>query len=290
MRLLETAKAKMRSDGPTNVWPNLDGLRELSTHDFTLAFEAHGDSEMRRFEKEWRDSPYTLYTEFDKTAGAFPDLLRRMRGNLSRQDSSLSSSPASPIWMSEVERYNSTFLIPHLGSTPAFDRNASWQETDNLTDKTIPFYNFTLALTLTYDGTGSLGHIMCLPRAQKSTGAIMRDCPMCYCHGGHCGYHSIPDFTSLPSVAKQQFADLSFNDMLEAAEGMLDLASDDVRGNQFFRVLTVQQYMRWPELVAMPSVDELKDAVLGQTFGKAADKVRFKIWALVYRGIWTRYN
>ena len=69
--------------------------------------------------------------------------------------------------------------------------------------------------------------------------------------------------------------------MHDAATNMVELVSNDIGGVEFFRALIVQQYIGWPEIATLPSVNELHQALSGQTFGKVADKERFKIWALV---------
>jgi hypothetical protein len=289
-KLRKEARPKMKLETLSDTWPEYTELEQLATQDFTLAYEAHQYGVPMPLVEKPGFVFLNRYAEFEKDAGAFPGLLRCMRAKLSQQEGNASSALLSTSSTREVDRYNGVFLKLNCGNTPAFDPTAAWQETDSLTDKTIALYNFTLSLALTYDGVGSLGHILCLPRAPKSSGATIRNCSICYYCGRHCTFHGLPSFESLPLDAEQQYEQLQFSDMLEAASGMIDLVSDHVRGNQFFRVLTVQQYMGWPELVSMPSVSVLEDAVMGQTFGKAADKSKFKIWALVYRGIWARFK
>lgn len=249
-----------------NLWPEYLLLLGLSTNNFTLAFEFPNHIEN--------------YVEFDQTTGLYPELLRAMRGRRSQNANRNSTSP--DLALDNQVAFYCAYITPHSGNTSMVDtESAAWQETDELADKTIPFYNFVVELAtsagLAYDET--------VIRHTKSTGAIMRDCDMCYCTGLHCGCHVIPP--QLETDIKDDTDMPNFTYITAGVRALLDTVSETLATKeQYFRALVVQSYLGWPEQDrrVVDRLVELHNSVIDGTDMPMRD-VHINIWNVLYREV-----
>jgi hypothetical protein len=202
-----------------HLWPEYALLLGFSTDNFTLAF----------------DFPEQIEpcVEFDQTTGLYPELLRAMRGNRA-QNSAKQNTLLAPAPDSQVAHY-CAHVKPHSGNTPSFAADSAWQETDDLTDKTLPFYSFVVDLAI----SAGLAYDQKVIRPNvKSTGAIVRDCAICYCTGSHCGFHAIP--LQLDTHSEDDIVMPTFMDMTAGVRAVLDAVSAaSATKDQYFRAVVV---------------------------------------------------
>jgi len=189
----EAATPKMRAENIDLHWPEYNVLKSLKAEKFTLAAIGF---------------PGERYLEFDRGYGTLPDVLKSIQSHSAMQSAS-STMAATPSTSSGIhgspenlEVCPESVLTPTLESGDKYPNRLAWQDTDHLTNKTIPLYNFFreffhhhppgAQLRLAYSNP-AFHHFITFPTAARSTGAIIRDCAFCYISDRHCEYHTIPD-------------------------------------------------------------------------------------------------
>jgi hypothetical protein len=129
------AVPKMRSEDIESHWPEYEVLKNMKIQKFTLAVET---------------SRGNAYLEFDRTYGAFPGLSKSMQSHLPPRESA-SPAPVSTTSISPeaFEAFEAIEMQPRSrDGTPSSEIDDedsdchTWQDTDTLTNKTIPLYNF----------------------------------------------------------------------------------------------------------------------------------------------------
>ena len=270
-RMKPGAKPTMIRSNLETHWPEYSILKNINAADFTLALDAGDDDYIR---------------EFFNTSGPLADLITSMRANytLRETDDKFSASAVAH------QAVNGTAIAALPGSTPAIEAaQIQWQDTDYLADKTVPLYNFIREVVPETTDEGFEYIHACFPRAARSTGAIMRDCPMCCVEGAHCGYHAIPD-THSNEAHDLQFQKLSYVEMMKfakiAIESIYTAPRDIV--DHFERILTLQRHNGWPEQASVKLLDSLDQAVATGWEGKYMDKQEVRIWDVVYRMVYAK--
>ncbi|PMD61955.1 uncharacterized protein K444DRAFT_611171 [Hyaloscypha bicolor E] len=190
----EDAIPKMRAEDIDLHWPECDVLKKLKAQKFTLAVITFSADR---------------YLEFDRSYGPLPDIIKSIQSDPAPiQSIALAATLTSSTLPQVLDPFEAVEIQPRSSAlTPnsEFDDEGpdspAWQDTDLLTNKTIPFYNFFREFfynnppygpRLSYVHT-SFQKFVTFPTARKSTGAIMRDCVFCYISERHCEYHAMPD-------------------------------------------------------------------------------------------------
>ncbi|KAN0095145.1 hypothetical protein V8E51_015856 [Hyaloscypha variabilis] len=253
----EGAIPKMRADNIDLYWPECDVLKKLKAQKFTLAATTFSTDRDR-------------YLEFDRSYGPLPDIIKSIQSDpppmqriasAATLPSSISPQVLDPFEAVEIQPHSSA-LTPNSEFDNECLDSPTWQDTDLLTNKTIPFYNFFREFfhnnppygpRLAYEDI-SFQKFVTFPTARKSTGAIMRDCVFCYFSERHCEYHAMPDQPPFEpkvqedreegdedeaeseregfkvekdvNILQAQFQDLSYVDMLMVCQDLVQWMED----------------------------------------------------------------
>ena len=109
----------------------------------------------------------------------------------------------------------------------------------------------------------------------------MRDCPMCYCKGDHCGYHIVPDQFG---NNKDLFKELTAQDLQSIAIKIINTLSTSPAWTIFHQILAVQQYLRWPGLPK-----NARKNAKGRVYREPKVKDK-KVWNVVWIELWRQYG
>lgn len=312
--LTKQAVPKMRSEDIERHWPEYEVLKNLKAQKFTFAVE----------------TPWAFgYLEFDRSHGAYPGISQPMKSHAAHTQSapsstSLATSSISPQVLEAFEAIEiqprSSALTPNTEFDDEDSDSPTWQETDNLANKTIPLYNF---LRKFFHNNTHLWHVrgempvdnfVSFPTARKSTGSIMQDCAFCYLSKRHCGHHAVPDRppfepTRLEGDDKEEhvkklqtrFEDLSYVDMREVCRAVVRWMEDadhpdntrlpwDADVTKFLNIAAIFDYLGWPEMPNRERLARLDAAVEVGWTGKRVDKGEVPPWDLLYREVHSRYS
>lgn len=289
-RVKEDALPKIRHEALRMYWPEFEVLKTLRTQKFTLAVGNF-------LRKE--------YVEFDRNSGVYPELAHFIETHPPPKDSASPMSieiPTSilPEFMEDFEIANKS----NSGTVP------TWQDTDTLSNKTIPLYNFFrevfhkhLLSQLPEENLRgmTLHNFVYFPTALKSTGSIIRDCPLCYLVECHCGYHSVPDQPPFQlsrvnkdaNALQKAFENLSYLDLREATRAAVNHVSDsgnlDVITVKIVAVAVFYDHQGWNE----PAFGGLKlfdTAVESGLVDEKQAKDQVRPWDMLYEDFYTRYG
>jgi hypothetical protein len=298
----EDAIPQMRAEGIDLHWPECDVLKKLKAQKFTLAVTSFSADR---------------YLEFDRSYGPLSEIIKLIQSDPAPMQSIASGSPfTSSISPQVLEPFEAVELQSHrsaLKPNSEFDDECpdspAWQDTDLLTNKTIPFYNFFREFfhnnspygpRLSYLYT-SFQKFITFPTAGKSTGAIMRDCVFCYIGERHCEYHAMPDQPpfepKIPEdwydedddedeieedvkILQTQFQDLSYVDMQMVCKDIVQWMQDhDNHGEiyyqknfNFSKISAFLDYQGWPDTPNSERLIGLDRTVEAGWMGKRVDK------------------
>lgn len=145
----------------------------------------------------------------------------------------------------------------------------TWQDTDTLTNKTIPLYNFVRAYYHNNlyevpeqedESVVAVPDLATFPTAQNSIGSIMRDCPFCCIREQHCGFHAVPNQPpfrpkllqgdnalegSVKTLAAV-FAELSYVELRKACRDVCEELIDDFgEVDDLMNIFTITRHRGW---------------------------------------------
>ena len=302
--LKKHAVPKMRSEAIGTHWPEYEILKGLKATKFTLAVESI-----------LRDR----YLEFDRKYGAYPELSKSMQYHPAYKESTPPPEDVStPSILPEVLQVVKAIVQPTsraLTPPPQSDNEDSdsptWQDTDNLVNKTIPVYNFIceyfrdnnyLQPPGVSPGQEKQQNLVAFPTALKSTGSIMRDCTFCYLSQSHCGYHAIPNQPPFEPIhvdgssakenseaLKARFEDMSYVDMREVCRCIVQRIGANPP-HDLIKPFLVLIYLGWVETPMTERFTQLDAAVEAGWTGKRLDKEETPPWNLLYRELRARYK
>jgi hypothetical protein len=320
--LKENAIPKMRVENIDLYWPECDVLKKLKAQKFTLAvtiFSADG------------------YLEFDRSYGPLSDIIKSIQSDPAPIQSITSAATLPGSISPQVDPFEAVEIQPHSNTlTPDSEfydecpESPTWQDTDHLTNKTVPFYNFFREFFHNNPPYGprlsylypSFQTFVTFPTAPKSTGAIMRDCVFCYISERHCEYHAMPDqppfepkieeysehgddddeederFEKDVKILQARFQDLSYVDMRAMCQELIEWMEG--HGNtgsvyynetfEFSRIVAFLNYQGWPETPHGERLAHLDGAADAGWVGKRVDKDEIPPWDMLYREIHSHYS
>ncbi|KAF8850849.1 hypothetical protein BDZ45DRAFT_751283 [Acephala macrosclerotiorum] len=311
--LTKQAVPKMRSKDIERYWPEYEVLKNLKAQKFTLAVET-----------PWADR----YLEFDRSHGAYPGISESMQSHAAHTQSAPSSAnlatSISPQALGAFEAIEiqprGSVLTPNTEFDDEDSDSPTWQETDTLANKTIPFYNFLREFFHNnlplgpVRGEMSVDNFVAFPTARKSRGSIMRDCAFCYLSERHCGHHAVPDQppfepTRLEGDGEEEdvktlemrFEDLSYVDMREACRDVVQWMEDvdnlvdtrlflNVDATELLNIAAIFDYLGWPEIPNSERLARLDAAAEAGWVGRRVDKDEVPPWDVLYREVHSRYS
>jgi hypothetical protein len=282
-RLKEAAVPKMRHEALETYWPEYEVLKTLRAQKFTLAVVTFLEN---------------AYVEFDRNHGVYSELAKSIQSHPAPEDL---TSPApinatGSILPDFVEDFE---IVRRYGS----GMPPTWQDSDTLSNKTIPLYNFFRAffhdhmyLQLPEERLREmkLHNFIHFPTALKSRGSIIRDCPFCYLVEHHCGYHNVPnqppfEIDGVEKDAKtlqMSFEALSYVDMREATRAIVKYINKHTTLDNIIvkplAVLTVYDYLGWHESAISKFIVRLDAAVEVGWIGKRVDKDEVPPWDILF--------
>jgi hypothetical protein len=291
--LVEHAVPKMRYEDIERHWPEYEILKSLKAKEFTLAVEFIEN---------------IGFLEFDRNYGAYPEISKSMQSNRTPTKSATAAVATPSISHRVLETFGAIENQPcsrAFTSSKKIDEEDSdsptWQDTDSLSTKTIPLYNFFREF---FYSNIILGHprkdatvrnFIAFPTAQESTGSIMRDCPLCYLSERHCGYHAVPDRTTLEpdyrdddgreentETLRKRFEEMSYVEMKETCRDAVHCVN---KPESFVKALAVLDYVGWFETPNSERLSRLDAAVSAGWMGKRVDKNEVPPWDLLFREI-----
>jgi hypothetical protein len=307
--LTKQAVPKMRSEDIERYWSEYEVLKDLKAQKFTLAVE----------------TPWTeRYLEFDRSYAAYSEISQSMQSHAAGTQSATSSanlatSSISPQVLEAFEpieiQSRSSALTPNTELDDEESDSPTWQETDNLANKTIPLYNFLRELFHSdfpfrlRQGEIRVASFGAFPTARKSTGSIMQDCAFCYLSERHCGYHAMPDQPPFEPTRPEGddgeedvktlqtlFEDLSYVDMRQVCREVVqwmkipdNIVDTRLRWvTEFSDIATVFDYLGWPEMLIGERLARLDAAVEVGWTGKRVDK-EVPPWDMLCREVCSYY-
>ena len=269
LKIKEGAKPRMKPNETQAQYLGFYILEEVSAHSFTMAWD----------ELTPEEPAASRYWEFEQEYGPFYGLKKRMRDNYELTGETAEDSTM----VFSSERTPQATQINDEQISPPRTRSHVWQETDALSNKTVPMYNFLRDLVLeTKDNIPP--DFTCFPRATLSHGAIMRDCPICYLVGDHCGNHSVPNHFD-EEIHAEMFAKLSYVEMRESAHQLVNAVVQQANVEDLKRVLIVQQHLGWLDVPGDAQLQGLDTAAAAGWEGKNIDKHEVKVWNMLYRAM-----
>jgi len=274
------AVPKMQHEALETYWPEYEILKTLRAQKFTLAVVTSENA----------------YVEFDRNHGVYSELAK-----------SIQSDPA-PWDFTSPEPINATgsilpdfvedFEIAHKYRS---SMSPTWQDSDTLSNKTIPLYNFFREFFHNHIHPQlseerlremKLHNFIYFPTALKSRGSIIRDCPCCYLVEHHCGYHNVPNRPPFEingveedgKMLQMAFEALSYVDMREATQAMVKCVNERTAPNETkpLTVLDVYGYLGWHESAINELIVRLDAAVEVGWIGKRVDKDEVPPWDMLF--------
>jgi hypothetical protein len=275
-RLRQDAVPKMRHEALETYWPEYKVLKTLRAQNFTLAVGNFVGN---------------AYIEFDRNHEVYSELANSMQSYPAPED--LTSPVPINTTGSILPDFVDDFKIAHEhgpGTAP------TWQDSDILSNKTIPLYNFFRKyfhdciypqLPEECLRETKLINFIYFPTALPSTGSIIRDCPLCYLVEHHCGYHNVPDqppyeIDGVEKDAKKlqkSYEALSYIDMSQASRAMVRSLTTYTAPDKVFEVYN---YQGWHKSAISEIIDRLDAAVKVGWVGKWVDKDEIPPWDMLF--------
>lgn len=312
---------KMRAENIDLYWPECDVLKKLKAQKFTLAVTTFSTDRC---------------LEFDRSHGPLPDIIKSIQSDPAPMQpiastatlpSSISSQVLDPFEAVEIQPHSSA-LTPNSEFDNECPDSPAWQDTDLLTNKAIPFYNFFREFFHNNPPHGprfsclypDFQKFITFPTARKSTGAIMRDCVFCYISERHCEYHAMPDQPPFEpkieedweggdedededdrlkvekdvKILQAQFQDLSYVDMRMVCRELVQWMDNHEyyydKNFDFSKISTLLDYQGWPDTPHSERLVQLDRAVDAGWVGKRVDKEEIPPWDMLYREVHAHYS